>query len=192
MKKILLFSVLMLSLSLANTNKYTDKVVSLCLNKDDTKVQGRLLPTNPFQVVRTEGNKVLLRISGYVNPAAPSVLYFNNSQRIIVAAFSKNAPLKFKSKAAGTATRWGRATIEVWADKQDFASSDKEMLSRARSLYADNCGICHTVHKENEFTANQWPAQFRSMADRTGIAKEDRWLVIEYLQKNARDFKKGK
>lgn len=54
MKKILLFSVLMLSLSLANTNKYTDKVVSLYLNKDDTKVQGRLLPTNPFQVVRQE------------------------------------------------------------------------------------------------------------------------------------------
>ncbi|HBD9113283.1 TPA: cytochrome C, partial [Campylobacter jejuni] len=29
----------------------------------------------------------------------------------------------------------------------------------------------------------------RSMADRTGIDKKDRWLVIEYLQKNAKDFK---
>ncbi|PVX13520.1 hypothetical protein DDV82_09250 [Campylobacter jejuni] len=31
--------------------------------------------------------------------------------------------------------------------------------------------------KEKEFTANTWPAIFRSMADRTGIDKKDRWLV---------------
>lgn len=27
------------------------------------------------------------------------------------------------------------------------------------------------------------------MTDRTGIDKKDRWLVIQYLQKNAKDFK---
>ena len=192
MKKMLILSIFMLSAAFANTNKYTDKVVSLYLNKNDTKVQGRLLPTNPFTIVKTEGDKVLLRISGYVNPAAPTVLYFNNKQRIIVAAFSKNAPLKFKSRAKGSANNWGKATIEVWADKQEFANNNKEMLARAKTLYMENCGMCHAVHKENEFTANQWPAQFRAMADRTGISKDDRWLVIEYLQKNARDFKKGK
>lgn len=40
--------------------------------------------------------------------------------------------------------------------------------------------------KKKEFTANTWSAIFRSMVDRTGIDKKDRWLVIEYLQKNAK------
>ncbi len=33
---------------------YTDEVVSLYLNKDDTKVIGRLLPTNPFEVLKAK------------------------------------------------------------------------------------------------------------------------------------------
>lgn len=51
------------------------------------------------------------------------------------------------------------------------------MLNRAKELFVNNCGICHAIHKEKEFTANTWPAIFRSMADRTGIDKKDRWLV---------------
>lgn len=80
---------------------YTDEVVSLYLNKDDTKVIGRLLPTNPFEVLKSENNRVLLKIDGYVNPKAPSVIYFNDSQRIIVAAFSKNTKLNFSQRITG-------------------------------------------------------------------------------------------
>ncbi len=46
------------------------------------------------------------------------------------------------------------------------------MLNRAKELFVNNCGICHAIHKEKEFTANAWPAIFRSMADRTGIDKK--------------------
>ncbi|NDJ26815.1 cytochrome C [Campylobacter sp. MIT 12-8780] len=192
MKKLIFFLLASFSLCFAKNELFSDKVISLYQNKDDTKVIGRLLPTNAFRVVKTEGDKLLLEISGFVNPKAPSVLYFNDYQRIIVAAFSKNAKLHFIKQSKGKNGKWNRASIQMWADKADFAKSDKEMLARASSLYTENCGICHTAHKINEFTANAWPAVFRSMADRTGIDKADRWLVIEYLQKNAKDFKKGK
>lgn len=33
---------------------YTDEVVSLYLNKDDTKVTGRLLPTNAFEILKSD------------------------------------------------------------------------------------------------------------------------------------------
>ncbi|EAK8315205.1 hypothetical protein E7M11_09145 [Campylobacter jejuni] len=85
--------------------------------------------------------------------------------------------------------KWDKVSLEIWADKKEFAKDNKEMLNRAKELFVNNCGICHAIHKEKEFTANAWPAIFRSMADRTGIDKKDRWLVIEYLQKNAKDFK---
>lgn len=191
MKKILV----VLSLAtcvFANNNFYTDEVVSLYLSKDDTKAVGRLLPTNAFEVLKTQGNKALVKISGYVNPKSPSIIYYSNGQRIIVAAFSKNTKLDFKDYIKSNDGTWDKASIEVWADKKDFATSDKQMLAKAKELYMNNCGICHAVHKESEFSANSWPATFRSMVSRTGIDKKDIWLVIEYLQKNSKDFKEGK
>lgn len=191
MKKLCLVFLALVSLGFAKNEVYADKVVSLYFDKADTKAVGRLLPTNAFEVLKIDGNKVLLKISGFVNPQAPSVLYFNDSQRIMVAAFGKNTPPKLKNVIKGKNGKWDKATIEVWADKGEFAKSNADMLVRAKTIYMDNCGICHTPHKENEFTANQWPATFNGMVLRTGIDKDDRWLVIEYLQKNAKDFKKG-
>ena len=175
----------------AKATFYSDKVVSLYFEKDDTKQVGRLLPTNAFEVLKTEGDKMLLRISGYVNPQAPSVLYFNDSQRIMVAAFGKNNPPKLLNVIKGKNGKWDKASIEVWADKAEFAKSNADMLARAKTIYMENCGVCHTAHQENEFTANQWPATFNGMVLRTGIDQDDRWLIIEYLQKNAKDFQKG-
>lgn len=191
MKKLCLVFLALVSLGFAKNEVYADKVVSLYFDKADTKAVGRLLPTNAFEVLKIDGNKVLLKISGFVNPQAPSVLYFNDSQRIMVAAFGKNTPPKLKNVIKGKNGKWDKAIIEVWADKGEFAKSNADMLVRAKTIYMDNCGICHTPHKENEFTANQWPATFNGMVLRTGIDKDDRWLIIQYLQKNAKDFKKG-
>ncbi len=79
---------------------YSEEVLSLYLDKG-TKAVGRLLPTNPFQILKQEGDWVKIRISGYNNPQAPFAVYFNDSQRIMVAAFSKNTPLHFTQRIAG-------------------------------------------------------------------------------------------
>ncbi|MCV3442634.1 cytochrome C [Campylobacter sp. IFREMER_LSEM_CL1097] len=188
MGKILVFCLALVSFVCAKNEFFTSEVSSLYLSKNDTKAVGRLLPTNPFEVLKTDGNKVLVKITGYVNPASPSVLYYNDSQRIIVAAFSKNTKLDFKTYTKSKNGKWDKATIEVWTDKKDFAKSNKEMFIKAKELYMNNCGICHSVHKESEFSANGWPATFRSMVNRTGIDKKDHWLVIQYLQKKCKRF----
>lgn len=171
-------------------NMYSDKVLSLYFDKNDAKPVGRLLPTNAFEVLKTEGDKVLLKISGFVNPAAPSVLYYNDSQRVMVAAFGKNTPPKLLGVVKGQDGKWDKASIEVWADKGEFVANTDEMFARAKTIYMENCGICHTAHKESEFGANQWQATFNAMLSRTGIAKEDSWLIIEYLQKHSKDIQK--
>ena len=191
MKKIYALLLASVSVMLAKGEFYSDKVVSLYFGKDDTKQVGRLLPTNAFEVLKSEGNRSLLKITGFVNPAAPSVLYFNDSQRVMVAAFGKANPPTLKNVVKGKNGKWDKASIEVWVDKAEFAKSDKEMLSRAQSLYKENCGICHTAHPEREFGANQWPATFKGMVNRTGIDKSEHWLIIEYLQKNSKDIQKG-
>lgn len=168
---------------------YSDEVVSLYLSQDDTKVVGRLLPTNSFEILKEQGDKVYVKIQGFVNPKAPFVIYYNDTQRIIVAAFSKNTKLNFSKKDMTKDDKWDRVSLEIWAEKKKFFKNDKEMLSRAKELFVNNCGICHALHKEKEFNANAWPSVFRSMVDRTAIEKKDHWLVIEYLQKNSKDFK---
>lgn len=192
MKK--LFSILLAlsAFAWAKDMFYSSEVLSLYLNKDDTISHGRLLPTNAFEVLKSEGNKTLIKVSGFINPKAPFVLYFNDTQRIMVAAFSKNAKLDFKDKIPENAPKWIKTSLEIWTDKKEFETNTKAMFARAKQLYTENCGICHTAHKESEFSANAWPATFRSMVNRTGIDKKEHWLVIEYLQKNAKDTKKGK
>lgn len=190
MKKLCVLLVACASFALAK-NVYSDKVLPLYFEKESAKEVGRLLPSNPFEVLKTDGNKVLVKISGFVNPQAPSVLYFGDGQRIMVASFAKNNPPELKNVIKGKEGKWDKANIEVWTDKSTFVENTNEMFLRAKTTYMENCGICHTAHPEGEFTANQWPATFNGMVTRTGIAKEDRWLIIQYLQKNSKDFKKG-
>lgn len=192
MKKIALFCFILASCLWGKGMVYSDEVVSLYLDKNDKKISGRLLPTNAFEILKEEGDKVFIKINGYVNPKAPSVIYYNNHQRIIVAAFSKNTKLKFSQKIVSKNGKWDKVSLEIWADKKEFAKNNQAMLKKAKEQFTNNCGVCHSLHSEKEFSANSWPAIFKSMADRTGIEKKDRWLVIEYLQKNAKDFKEGK
>ncbi len=168
---------------------YSPEVLSLYLHEEDSKVAGRLLPTNAFSVLKTQGLRVLLHITGYSNPKAPFVIYASDHLRVLVAAFAKNTPLKFISHTPSTTGKWDQVSIEVWANKANFSPDLQAMLTHAQELFSHNCGTCHALHKPQEFRANAWPAIFRSMQERTAIAKKDRWLVIEYLQKNAKDFK---
>ncbi|TKX30860.1 cytochrome c3 family protein [Campylobacter estrildidarum] len=189
MKRIFISLFILATFLWAKNIAYSDEVISLYLNQNDTKVIGRLLPTNAFEILKDQNDKVYIKINGYLNPKSPSVIYFNNSQRIIVAAFSKNTKLNFSYIKKGKNGKWDQVSLKIWADKKDFAKDNKKMLKRAKELFTNNCGICHTLHSEKEFNANAWPSVFRSMVNRTGIDKKDQWLIIEYLQKNAKDFK---
>ncbi|MGH2306121.1 cytochrome c3 family protein [Campylobacter taeniopygiae] len=189
MKKILISLLIPTIFLWAKNIAYSDEVVSLYLHKDDTRVIGKLLPTNAFEILKDQNEKVKIKINGYLNPKSPSVIYFNNSQRIIVAAFSKNVKLNFSQIKKGKNGKWDKVSLEIWADKREFSKDNKKMLSHAKELFSNNCGICHALHSEKEFTANAWPSVFKSMVNRTGIDKKDQWLIIEYLQKNAKDFK---
>lgn len=68
---------------------YTDEVVSLYLNKDDTKVTGRLLPTNAFEILKSDKDRVLIKVDGYVNPKAPSVIYLTIPKESLLLLFLK-------------------------------------------------------------------------------------------------------
>lgn len=184
-------SVLLASSALfAGDVMYSIKDKPVYSDATSTKVIGKLLPTNAIEVLGEEGDRVKFKIKGYQNPTAPNVIYFTDKARIFSLAFSKTATPDIKVDVKGENGKWNSVSVDAYTSKSDLESKVEPMMEKAQKLYSDNCSICHTLNTADHFTANQWPATFRGMSDRTPIQKDEVWLVIEYLQKNASDMKK--
>lgn len=172
---------------------FATEVSPLYSNYQDTKVIGKLLPTAEVKILQKKGNWVKVQISGYQDENKP-VLYYTAGKRILNAAFDSKAGISFKKiktqKIEGKDYTWSE--VEAWMDEKYLSDKLQPLLNQAKSLFEQNCSICHGLHKPKEFSANQWPSMFKSMAGRTGIEKKDYQLVIQYLQKNAKDIQQQK
>lgn len=188
MKKIFLSCALVASVFAAE--QFSGKIINLYTSVDAKKAEGKLLPTNAFEIVK-DGDLAELKIKGYYNPNQGNILYFNDKNRILVAAFGKNAKVDFKVEKE-LKNGFKLASIKVFAKKDelvDLEKSAKPLFEKGKAMFEENCGICHPLHPVSEFNANQWPATFKAMETRTGIDKADRQLVVQYLQKHAKDMK---
>lgn len=183
MKKILLL-VCIASCVFASEISYATKVKSVYLSPDDTKVAGRLLPTNAINILEDGKKLVKFEIKGFQNPSSPNIIYHNDGTRILALAFSKTSKPDIKVVKSGKDGAWNEVKVVAYTTKGDFEKDLNPMFEKASNLYKSNCSMCHALHDINHYNANQWPALFRSMVDRTPIEKDDRWLVIEYLQKH--------
>lgn len=184
MKKSLLALCILACASFAGEIAYSNVVKSVYLDNTKSKVAGRLLPTNAIEILDQNASLVKFQIKGYQNPASPNVIYYSDGVRILSLAFAKTAKPDIKVQKKSVDGKWNEISVIAYADAGNFESSVEPMFKKAGELYSQNCSICHALHDINQYTANQWPALFRSMASRTPIEKSDHWSVIEYLQKH--------
>lgn len=165
---------------------YPNKVKSVYLDETKSKVAGRLLPTNGIEILSQNGDLVKFSIKGYQNPTAPNVIYAKNGARILGLAFAKTAKPEIKIIKRGVNGAWNEVETTAFTTNGDFEKQVEPMFAKAAQLYSENCSMCHTLHDVNHYNANQWPALFNAMVERTPIEKADHWLVIEYLQKHTK------
>ena len=160
--------------------QYATTVKPLYADATSKKVIGKLLPTAEVEILKEEGNRVLVSISGY----------YVAGKRILNAGFDGKSGVEFKKNGseAVDGKTYEKVSVTAWTDKSDLTSDVAPLYAKAKDLFSQNCSMCHGLHPEKEFSANQWPSMFKSMAGRTGIDKKDYQLVIEYLQKNAKDM----
>lgn len=173
----------------AQQDAYTDVVKPVYESSSSSKIIGKLLPTNKFKILSIEGDKIKAEIIGYENPAAKGVIYAANNARVIALAFAKTAKPEISLIKKGANGEWDLVKASFYTTASDTHDKLAPMMQRADKLYSENCGICHALPVKSHFSANQWPAIFKSMLSRTAIDKKDEWLVIEYLQKNSKDVK---
>ncbi|ANV98733.1 hypothetical protein BBW65_02135 [Helicobacter enhydrae] len=170
--------------------QYADSVKMLYADAKSTKVIGKLLPTAEVNVIRIEGNRVLLSIEGYTAGDTLLGVYFVPNKRILNAGFVKGAGVKVEKLGTQEVDGkvYNKVKIEAWSENDGLSNNLNALFAKGKELYEQNCSMCHGLHPVKEFTANQWPSMFKAMAGRTGIDKKDYHLVIEYLQKNAKDM----
>ncbi|AXK49745.1 cytochrome C [Aliarcobacter trophiarum LMG 25534] len=189
MRKICLFLALLLSNSLlANDVWYASSVKNLFENSKSTTIKGRLLPTSKIEVLGEVDGRYKIKISGFVKEGTEHAIYFAQKNRILVAGLSKGSNFEVLSSTNIDKSDFKEISVVAFVEKDSLTKDLNSLYVQADELYKNNCGICHSAHNIKEFTANLWPSVMKSMLSRTALTKEDNYLVVQYLQKHAKDM----
>lgn len=168
---------------------YTTNVSSL-YKEGNNKVIGKLLPTVEVKILDKVDNKNRLEFVGYIQEGVENAIYYAPNRRILVAGLSKGTKFDYEvlETFKDNGKTWKKIKVQFLGNATDFTEDLDGLYKKADETYIANCSICHKLHGKNDFTANQWPSMVNSMLSRTGISKADSYLVIQYLQKNAKDM----
>ena len=136
---------------------------------------------------------VQVRFEGWRQDDVPRVLYADAGKRILVASLSEEAQeaLDVSDETVEieeTGQSWTKASLDGWLPKEKLTANTDKLWHYANALYSVNCSACHAEPHVNEFGANKWMGQFKSMVASTNLEKEQARLVQSYLQLHARDM----
>ena len=189
MKKLIYFLAICLLATVASAKmQYVEKTLKTYSNAGDTKPSGKLLPTTGLEVLKVQGAKAQVKITGWNKGDMTRIVYYSKGERIISGAFSKKAKYelkKFESEKIGK-DNWTKVTLTTWVDNKDLTADLKGLYAKANDMFQKNCGLCHAYHPTHEFSANQWPAVIKGMRPRTPLSKEEGWLITQFAQKHAK------
>lgn len=190
-KSYLLICLLFLTTFLQAEVQYVEKTLKTYSLPTDSKPSGKVLPTTPLEVIKVEGDKAFVKITGWNRGKLKRILYYSKGVRIISAAFSKKAKNTIKTIQTVTPKNskkpWTQVTLTTWVNNKNLINDIKPLYKEAKNLLEVNCGLCHAPHPTHEFSANQWPAVIKGMAPRTPLNKEQVLLISQFAQKHSKD-----
>jgi trimethylamine-N-oxide reductase cytochrome c-type subunit TorC len=172
--------------------QYLDKTTLAFSQLTDKKSSGKILTTTPLTVIKTKGDKALVKLTGWNQGNLKRILYYSKGNRIVAAVFSKSAKYTHKVITVDKTTKkpWSKVEMTVWMEHKNLIDDVKPLFKKAQDLVQNNCGLCHNAHPAHEFTANQWPSVIKGMKPRTPLTKEQGLLITQFSQKHAKDMLK--
>ncbi|MBS9782807.1 MAG: cytochrome C [Arcobacter sp.] len=173
---------------------YSSLVKDLFTTSDTSSSKGRLLPTSKVKILNKTKGLVKIQIEGYRKANIPYAIYFVKGNRILLAGLRKDAKFKFKileTSEDEDGVKWEKVSFEAFTKDKNLTKDLDFLYAKAKSIYYENCSMCHSANRIDQFSPNQWPSIIKSMITRTSMTKEEKYLVTQYLQKHARDIKKG-
>ncbi|MFH0258376.1 NapC/NirT family cytochrome c [Vibrio rumoiensis] len=149
-------------------------------------------PTVELAVVKTDGDKRTVTVSGYQMKGAESVIYLGNGKRSILASLTEDGQKALKLGESSTdeyGNEWRTASLtgEISAPVID---SNKPLWEYGEKLDSTYCSTCHAKIPPNHFTVNAWGPVAKSMGSRTDISDLNLEILTKFLQNNAKDVVK--
>ncbi|WP_371225046.1 hypothetical protein [Roseovarius sp. 2305UL8-3] len=197
LRSLLAFLLVILSLSTAQAQdsrdtRYLDGTYEVWASPDEAaRPIGKLLVAAPLQVVSQTGDWVEVSLEGWTQTGAERVLYAAPGIRVLRAALAKSATdqLQFSESITDPDTDliWTRTALTGWLKAPVLQPSLQDIWDRAEPLFGERCTACHQRRIADHYTANQWTSHLKVMGPRTGLPKDDQFLIRAYLQHHAKD-----
>ena len=166
------------------------------LDEANEEKGGKILPGAPLDILAVSGEMAHIRIEGWRQEDVDRVIYAEPGKRVLFASLSGAAqeaaqihgdPVTIEE----TGQVWQKASVDGWIPVTNLTGATDKLWDYAGALYTANCALCHAAPHLNEFGANQWSGQFKSMVDSSNLLKEEARLVLTYLQLHASDMEAG-
>lgn len=171
--------------------QYLDQMSEIHAAPDTKDRPGRVFVATPLTVLEQRGDWAQVSISGWTQADAERVVYAAPGIRVMTAALPKTAvkDLIFSDQITDpdTGQVWTRTELRGWLHQPVLQPEQSLIWDRAEPLFAKRCTACHQRRIPHHYTANQWTSHLKVMGPRTGLPKEDQFLIRTYLQHHAKD-----
>ena len=171
---------------------YLDGTVALSAAPgNDAAPMGKLLVSAPLHLLSRDGDWFRVSMQGWTQAGAERAIYAAPGIRVLHAVLSKSAigMLAFSDQIEDpdTALIWTKTELQGWINAPDLKPRLQDIWARAEPLFAERCTACHQRRIPHHYTANQWTSHLKVMGPRTGLPKDDQFLIRAYLQYHAKD-----
>ena len=85
-----------------------------------------------------------------------------------------------------TTGRIDAAVMKLTDRAQEAKAAATAGMTPGEKLFYNNCTLCHVPREPGDYTVKQWHGITGSMFPRTGLTDEERALVLDFLEKNAK------
>jgi len=83
-------------------------------------------------------------------------------------------------------TRIEAAALSLTERAQKAKAASTAGLMPGEKLFYERCTLCHVPREPGDYTVKQWHGITESMFPRAGLTDDERKLVLEFLEKNAK------
>ena len=149
---------------------------------------GSLMVATPLQVLDRQGERVLVRIDAW-HPDGNAALLYERPGKRVLAAMPKGTALLSTGETATdeVGASWGRVSLTAWVAADDVTADRTDAWAEAEALFAARCTVCHERRVPARYTANQLFVFLQTMGPRAQLSRDERTLVLKYLQSQAKD-----
>ncbi|MCD1124984.1 NapC/NirT family cytochrome c [Jinshanibacter sp. LJY008] len=174
------------------TKLYTIGTQPFYLQPGEQHNAGNLMPSTEVTVVKRDGDRVLVNVTGWQQDGVNEVLYAAEGKRILSVLLGDEARTNLKAQNSVTDPEtglvWHQAAIQVWVSKNQLIDDQEKIWQYASTMMSTNCTGCHGLTALDRFNANQWIGVVKGMAPRTSLTEEQLRLLTQYVQKHASDM----